>query len=101
MDRFPNVFIKEPLAATRSVDQGSEKSAGVAGNTHSSAPESTRKDFPDRLSYTEMVPLVEPTKAIDGWHGRFPVPDVLQFGAFFSVFLSALTLRTWGDPPVL
>ena len=55
----------DPLAAIKSRECGEEKSAGVAGKTHSSAPESTKNFFPDRRSLTDMMPA-RPTAAISG-----------------------------------
>ena len=71
MSLFPKVLMEEPLAATRSVERGRWKSAAVAGYTHSSAPESTKKSLPDK-SRTEMVPEDPPAAAINSRRARFP-----------------------------
>ena len=64
--------MEEPLAATRSVERGRLKSAAVAGYTHSSVPESTKKSLPDNASRTEMVAEDPPAAAINGRHAHFP-----------------------------
>ena len=70
--RLPYVLIVEPLAAMRSVVRWRLRSLAVAGKTHSSAPESIRKERPEILSKIEMVPCRWPAEAIDGRPCRFP-----------------------------
>ena len=64
--------MEDPFAAIRSIVRSACLSAAEAGNTHSSAPESTKKDRLDKLSLMEMVPLERPTVAINGRPFRFP-----------------------------
>ena len=71
-DRLPNVLIYIPFAATRLVVWWQLNSVEVAGKTHSSAPESTRKSRPEMWSRTEMVPCKLPAAAIDDRRARFP-----------------------------
>ena len=65
---------------------------GDAGNTHSSAPESTKKVRPETRSLTDIVPGDEdiewiaredlvgvgnlPTALTSGWRSRFPGPGL-------------------------
>ena len=58
-DRLPKVLIEEPLAAMRFVVFAWNWSVADAGNTHSSAPESTKNDLPERRSVMDMVPAEE------------------------------------------
>ena len=71
-------MIAEPLAAIKSDDRGEERSALVAGNTHSSAPESIRKCFPECNSKIDIVEgwKMLPAAIIVDRPWRFPVPGV-------------------------
>ena len=81
--RRPKVAISVPLAATKGWERGRVWSWAVAGNTLSSAPESTRKDF--REAWSQMVIVLgywEPAvETSNGRRSRFPAPvDPLHEG---------------------
>ena len=80
MVRVPHVLIGVPLAATKAPEGVPVRSAGEAGNTEMSAPQSTRNDLPERRSYTDIVFfvwVVEPAAATSsGRQRRFPMPSL-------------------------
>ena len=70
-----------PLAATRLADTGVLLSPTEAGKTDTSAPVSTNKDHPDKLSVTDREPTLESIEDMAGdevpgvspsWRVRFP-----------------------------
>ena len=75
--RFPHVLMRVPLAAIKDVEEvRCLLSAAEAGRTDSSAPQSTRKERPERRSHTVIVFFSDgPTaESFSGRPARFPRP---------------------------
>ena len=70
------VLIADPLAAIKSDERGEERLELDAGNTHSSAPESMRKCFPECRSNIDIVDGMKilPAAIIADRPWRFPAP---------------------------
>ena len=79
---FPHVLMRVPLAAINGVEAARcLLSAAEAGRTDSSAPQSTRKERPERRSHTVIVFRPWANRGVfSGWPARFPKPREEQAG---------------------
>ena len=81
--RLPHVLMRVPLAATNGVEVARcLLSAAEAGRTDSSAPQSTRKERPERRSHTVIVFFSRGPTAefFSGRPARFPRPGAELLG---------------------